>query len=172
MDVFVFYLFVDLYLMHWPDCLVPGRSNREVRMETWRALEELYDEGGGPIKCSTMCVSKHDGTCVLVPKVTSVSNHCRMVPSHRREQLPHPTSGGAEGRRQPDASRQPGRLTIRPIQTSSPSGGRTCGAGPYRWSSTRSSSRGNSSSFAADSERCSKATALSPKVKHSGIHSS
>lgn len=35
----------DLYLMHWPDCAVPGRSNRDVRAETWRALEELYDEG-------------------------------------------------------------------------------------------------------------------------------
>lgn len=39
--------YVDLYLMHWPDCAVPGRSNREVRAETWRALEEMYDEGRG-----------------------------------------------------------------------------------------------------------------------------
>lgn len=38
-------LFTDLYLMHWPDCMVPGVSSREVRAETWRALEELYDEG-------------------------------------------------------------------------------------------------------------------------------
>lgn len=35
----------DLYLMHWPDCMSPGRANREMRAETWRALEELYDEG-------------------------------------------------------------------------------------------------------------------------------
>ncbi|XP_057189859.1 uncharacterized oxidoreductase ZK1290.5 isoform X1 [Triplophysa rosa] len=37
--------YLDLYLMHWPDSMVSGRSNREVREETWRALEELYDEG-------------------------------------------------------------------------------------------------------------------------------
>ncbi|KAI1883245.1 hypothetical protein AGOR_G00243230 [Albula goreensis] len=37
--------YLDLYLMHWPDCMVGGRSNREVRAETWRALEELYNEG-------------------------------------------------------------------------------------------------------------------------------
>uniref|UniRef100_A0A9J8AM14 Zgc:110366 n=1 Tax=Cyprinus carpio carpio TaxID=630221 RepID=A0A9J8AM14_CYPCA len=37
--------YLDLYLMHWPDCMVPGVSSREVRAETWRALEELYDEG-------------------------------------------------------------------------------------------------------------------------------
>ncbi|KAK7162669.1 hypothetical protein R3I93_006876 [Phoxinus phoxinus] len=37
--------YLDLYLMHWPDCMVPGLSSREVRAETWRALEELYDEG-------------------------------------------------------------------------------------------------------------------------------
>uniref|UniRef100_A0A672KNW1 Uncharacterized oxidoreductase ZK1290.5-like n=1 Tax=Sinocyclocheilus grahami TaxID=75366 RepID=A0A672KNW1_SINGR len=37
--------YLDLYLMHWPDCMVPGVSSREVRSETWRALEELYDEG-------------------------------------------------------------------------------------------------------------------------------
>ncbi len=38
-------LFTDLYLMHWPECTVPGVSSREVRAETWRAMEELYDEG-------------------------------------------------------------------------------------------------------------------------------
>ncbi|KAK7158768.1 hypothetical protein R3I94_005186 [Phoxinus phoxinus] len=37
--------YLDLYLMHWPDCMVPGLSSCEVRAETWRALEELYDEG-------------------------------------------------------------------------------------------------------------------------------
>lgn len=31
--------------MHWPDCAVLGRSNKDVRAETWRALEEMYDEG-------------------------------------------------------------------------------------------------------------------------------
>lgn len=31
--------------MHWPDSLRPGCSNRKIRAETWRALEELYEEG-------------------------------------------------------------------------------------------------------------------------------
>lgn len=35
----------DLFLMHWPGSMRPGCSNREVRAETWRALEELYEEG-------------------------------------------------------------------------------------------------------------------------------
>lgn len=37
--------FSDLYLMHWPESLRPGGSNREMRAETWRALEELNEEG-------------------------------------------------------------------------------------------------------------------------------
>lgn len=37
--------FIDLYLIHWPDAQVPGKSNREVRAETWRAMEELYEKG-------------------------------------------------------------------------------------------------------------------------------
>lgn len=37
--------FLDLYLIHWPDAQVPGKSNREVRAETWRAMEELYEKG-------------------------------------------------------------------------------------------------------------------------------
>lgn len=36
--------YFDLYLMHWPESITPGSSNRETRAETWRALEELYKE--------------------------------------------------------------------------------------------------------------------------------
>lgn len=45
MSSLVLFLFSDLYLMHWPDTHVPGKSNREVRAETWRAMEELYEQG-------------------------------------------------------------------------------------------------------------------------------
>ena len=31
--------------MHWPDAHIPGKSSREVRAETWKAMEELYDKG-------------------------------------------------------------------------------------------------------------------------------
>ncbi|XP_062973668.1 uncharacterized oxidoreductase ZK1290.5-like isoform X3 [Elgaria multicarinata webbii] len=37
--------YLDLYLVHWPDAQVPGKSNRKVRAETWRAMEELYEKG-------------------------------------------------------------------------------------------------------------------------------
>lgn len=37
--------FLDLYLIHWPDAQVPSKCNREVRAETWRAMEELYEKG-------------------------------------------------------------------------------------------------------------------------------
>lgn len=35
--------------MHWPESKTPGGSNREMRAETWRALEELYKEGKWPV---------------------------------------------------------------------------------------------------------------------------
>ncbi|XP_031410814.1 uncharacterized oxidoreductase ZK1290.5-like, partial [Meleagris gallopavo] len=42
--------YLDLYLIHWPDTHVPGKSNQEVRAETWRAMEELYEKGNVIIK--------------------------------------------------------------------------------------------------------------------------
>ncbi|XP_036410291.1 uncharacterized oxidoreductase ZK1290.5 isoform X2 [Megalops cyprinoides] len=63
--------YLDLYLMHWPDCSVPGRSNREVRAETWRALEELYDEG----VCRAIGVSNF-----LIPHLEELKEDCGIVP--------------------------------------------------------------------------------------------
>ncbi|XP_060900613.1 uncharacterized oxidoreductase ZK1290.5 [Labrus mixtus] len=71
--------YFDLYLMHWPESLQPGCSNREMRAETWRALEELYKEG----VCLSIGVSnflvhhleqlKED--CSVVPHVNQVEYH-------------------------------------------------------------------------------------------------
>ncbi|XP_023132346.2 glyoxal reductase [Amphiprion ocellaris] len=71
--------YFDLYLMHWPDPQRPGCSNREIRAETWRALEELYKEG----VCRAIGVSnfvirhleqlKED--CSVVPHVNQVEYH-------------------------------------------------------------------------------------------------
>ncbi|XP_042354296.1 glyoxal reductase [Plectropomus leopardus] len=71
--------YFDLYLMHWPGSSRPGYSNREMRAETWRALEELYKEG----VCSAIGVSnflvhhleelKED--CSVVPHVNQVEYH-------------------------------------------------------------------------------------------------
>ena len=38
----------DMYMLHWPDSMQPGRSNRELRAESWRALEELEKLGKEP----------------------------------------------------------------------------------------------------------------------------
>ncbi|XP_013887343.1 uncharacterized oxidoreductase ZK1290.5 isoform X2 [Austrofundulus limnaeus] len=73
--------YFDLYLMHWPEAesLTSGCSNREMRAETWRALEELYEEGiCRAIGVSNFLVShleqlKED--CSVVPHVNQVEYH-------------------------------------------------------------------------------------------------
>ncbi|KAF7222623.1 glyoxal reductase [Nothobranchius furzeri] len=71
--------YFDLYLMHWPEAQQPSCSNREMRAETWRSLEELYEEG----ICRSIGVSnflihhleqlKED--CSVVPHVNQVEYH-------------------------------------------------------------------------------------------------
>lgn len=71
--------YLDLYMLHWPDAMQPGRSNRELRAEPWRALEDLYKQG----LCRCIGVSnfmihhirqlKED--CTLVPHVNQVEYH-------------------------------------------------------------------------------------------------
>ncbi|XP_037402503.1 uncharacterized oxidoreductase ZK1290.5 isoform X3 [Pygocentrus nattereri] len=63
--------YLDLYLMHWPDSMIPGRSKREVRAETWRALEDLYDEG----LCHAIGVSNF-----LIPHLKELKEDCGVVP--------------------------------------------------------------------------------------------
>ncbi|XP_035276395.1 uncharacterized oxidoreductase ZK1290.5 isoform X1 [Anguilla anguilla] len=63
--------YLDLFLMHWPDCMVAGRSNREVRAETWRALEELYDDG----VCRAIGVSNF-----LIPHLEELKEDCGIIP--------------------------------------------------------------------------------------------
>ncbi|KFM10168.1 putative oxidoreductase ZK1290.5, partial [Aptenodytes forsteri] len=71
--------YLDLYLIHWPDAHVPGKSNREVRAETWRAMEELYEKGlCRSIGVSNFLIShleqlKED--CVITPHVNQVEYH-------------------------------------------------------------------------------------------------
>ncbi|KAM9008362.1 putative oxidoreductase ZK1290.5 isoform 2-T2 [Ara ararauna] len=71
--------YLDLFLIHWPDAQVPGKSNREVRAETWRAMEELYEKGlCRSIGVSNFLIShleqlKED--CVITPHVNQVEYH-------------------------------------------------------------------------------------------------
>uniref|UniRef100_UPI0037E78AB6 glyoxal reductase-like isoform X1 n=2 Tax=Semicossyphus pulcher TaxID=241346 RepID=UPI0037E78AB6 len=71
--------YLDIYMLHWPGGMQPGRSNRELRAEAWRALEELHQEG----LCRSIGVSnfmihhleqlKQD--CTVVPHVNQVEYH-------------------------------------------------------------------------------------------------
>uniref|UniRef100_A0A6I8NJM2 NADP-dependent oxidoreductase domain-containing protein n=1 Tax=Ornithorhynchus anatinus TaxID=9258 RepID=A0A6I8NJM2_ORNAN len=71
--------YLDLFLIHWPDAQLPGKSSREARAETWRAMEELYDQG----ICRSIGVSnflinhleqlKED--CDVTPHVNQVEYH-------------------------------------------------------------------------------------------------
>uniref|UniRef100_A0A8C4JH54 Uncharacterized oxidoreductase ZK1290.5-like n=1 Tax=Dromaius novaehollandiae TaxID=8790 RepID=A0A8C4JH54_DRONO len=68
--------YLDLYLIHWPDAYVSGKSNREVRAETWRAMEELYEKG----LCRSIGVSNFlishleqlEEDCVVIPHVNQL----------------------------------------------------------------------------------------------------
>lgn len=63
--------YLDLYLMHWPDCRTPGRSNREIRAETWKAMEEMYEEG----LCRAIGVSNF-----LIPHLKQLMEDCSVTP--------------------------------------------------------------------------------------------
>ncbi|XP_029379881.1 uncharacterized protein LOC115057143 isoform X1 [Echeneis naucrates] len=78
--------YFDLFLMHWPGSFHSHCSNREMRAETWRALEELYKEG----VCRAIGVSnfmvhhleqlKED--CSIMPHVNQVEYHPFQQPNH------------------------------------------------------------------------------------------
>ncbi|XP_056452240.1 uncharacterized oxidoreductase ZK1290.5-like [Gadus chalcogrammus] len=76
--------YFDMYMLHWPDSMQPGRSNRELRAESWRALEELEKLG----RCRSIGVSnfmihhlqqlKED--CGAVPHANQVEYHVYQQP--------------------------------------------------------------------------------------------
>ncbi|XP_008332179.1 uncharacterized oxidoreductase ZK1290.5 isoform X2 [Cynoglossus semilaevis] len=63
--------YFDLFLMHWPGLLQSEGSNREARAETWRALEELYDEG----VCRAIGVSNF-----LIHHLEQLKEDCSIIP--------------------------------------------------------------------------------------------
>ncbi|XP_076600374.1 glyoxal reductase-like [Chaetodon auriga] len=77
--------YLDIYMLHWPGSMLPGRCNREQRAEAWKALEELYEKG----LCRSIGVSnfmihhleelKED--CTVVPHVNQVEYHPFQQPS-------------------------------------------------------------------------------------------
>ncbi|KAM4021467.1 glyoxal reductase-like isoform 1-T1 [Anomaloglossus baeobatrachus] len=72
--------YLDLYLMHWPDAHIPGKSSREARAETWKALEDLYYRG----ICRSIGVSNF-----LIHHLEQLKEDCNLVP-HLNQVEYHP----------------------------------------------------------------------------------
>ncbi|XP_040264188.1 9,11-endoperoxide prostaglandin H2 reductase-like isoform X2 [Bufo bufo] len=72
--------YLDLYLMHWPDAHIPGKSSREARAETWKALEDLYYRG----ICRSIGVSNF-----LIHHLEQLKEDCDVVP-HLNQVEYHP----------------------------------------------------------------------------------
>ncbi|XP_062835595.1 uncharacterized oxidoreductase ZK1290.5 isoform X4 [Anolis carolinensis] len=63
--------YLDLYLVHWPDAHFPGKSSRDIRAETWRAMEELYEKG----LCRSIGVSNF-----LIDHLEQLKEDCQITP--------------------------------------------------------------------------------------------
>ncbi|XP_077500310.1 putative oxidoreductase ZK1290.5 isoform X2 [Amblyomma americanum] len=92
--------YLDLYLMHWPECPSECGDRQRTLDETWRQLELLHDEG----LCRAVGVSNYERddlerlleACSLAPHVNQgysplakgrlLANHvvCRVAQRHRR----------------------------------------------------------------------------------------
>ncbi|XP_065525648.1 uncharacterized oxidoreductase ZK1290.5-like isoform X3 [Lathamus discolor] len=82
--------YLDLYLIHWPDAQVPGKSNREVRAETWRAMEELYEKG----LCRSIGVSNF-----LISHLEQLKEDCVITPHvNQRDYFPAQALGDSTHR--------------------------------------------------------------------------
>ncbi|KAM9324880.1 putative oxidoreductase ZK1290.5 [Gastrophryne carolinensis] len=71
--------YLDLYLMHWPDANIPGKSAQEARAETWRALEDLYHRGIcrsiGVSNFLTHHLEQLNEDCNVIPHLNQVEYH-------------------------------------------------------------------------------------------------
>lgn len=63
--------YLDLFLLHWPDCPPSCDDKRKMIAETWRALEELYNQG----LCKAIGVSNF-----LIPHLKELLQDCTVVP--------------------------------------------------------------------------------------------
>lgn len=73
--------YLDYYLIHWPRATgAPDENWKEVNRETWRALEELVDEGKiRSIGCSNF----------MPHHIEAILDHCRIKPAINQLEL-HP----------------------------------------------------------------------------------
>lgn len=79
--------YLDMYMMHWPNCPMDmGNDPVQIREETWRAMEVLYDEG----RCHAIGVSNF-----LVEHLSDLLDTCS-VPPHVNQCEFHPYQNPAE----------------------------------------------------------------------------
>lgn len=72
--------YLDLFLIHWPVVKNNGGDWKQDNIDTWRALEELYDEG----KLKAIGLSNF-----TVPHITNIFENCRIKPMVNQIRL-HP----------------------------------------------------------------------------------
>ncbi|OJF92414.1 aldo/keto reductase [Alkalibacterium sp. 20] len=72
--------YLDLFLIHWPVVKGNGGDWKQDNIDTWRALEELYDEG----KLKAIGISNF-----AVPHLNNIVENCRIMPMVNQIRL-HP----------------------------------------------------------------------------------
>lgn len=77
--------YLDLYMLHWPNCISSCPNPKQVREETWRALEKMYDEGTlksiGVSNFSSAQLEELFESCSIVPHVNQVEFHPYQYPA-------------------------------------------------------------------------------------------
>lgn len=76
--------YLDLFLVHWPDCFDPCPDKMKTKMETWKALEESYEQSlVKAIGVSNYTVSDLQelmSYCKIKPMVNQVEYHVYLGP--------------------------------------------------------------------------------------------
>ncbi|XP_064476393.1 uncharacterized oxidoreductase ZK1290.5-like [Ornithodoros turicata] len=72
--------YIDLFMMHWPECPSTCQDRQQTLDDTWRELELLYDEG----LCGAIGVSNYE-----VADLESLLENCSVVP-HANQVEFHP----------------------------------------------------------------------------------
>ena len=79
--------YVDLYLMHWPNPKKFRNNWKENNAKTWRAIEELYEEG----KIKAIGVSnfmiRHLEELLKTSQITPMVNQLKLCPGDIKEEL-------------------------------------------------------------------------------------
>jgi len=79
--------YVDLFLIHWPNPLSVRSHWEQANAETWRAMEELYDEGKiRAIGVSNFC-ERHIDALLKTARIKPMVNQIRLCPGETQDVL-------------------------------------------------------------------------------------